>query len=209
MSRIPVIDRSHKICVICEGNEDYLYFDRLLQLNVWDKAYSFVPINAKSASNIPARFQDVYQNDRYELILVFCDTDKYPYSQYALVKKKINNILNKKKASEKLIIFANPCTMQIILLHFGDVRLKNQGKKTNSETIEELTGVKNYDAHEDQIKEICGKIFKRTYADMRERVAEINNSDTTSASTNFIDFLGCFESPDARWISAIQNYLKA
>lgn len=209
MSRIPVIDRSHKICVICEGNEDYLYFDRLLQLNVWDKAYSFVPINAKSASNIPARFQDAYQNDRYELVLIFCDTDKYPYPQYTLVKKKINAILNKKKASEKLIIFANPCTMQIILLHFGDVHLKNQGKKTNSGIIEELTGVKYYDAHEDQIREICGKIFKRTYPDMRARAAEINNPDTTSASTNFIEFLERFESQDAKWISATQNYLKA
>ena len=162
MSRIPVINRSHKICIICEGNEDYLYFEHLLQPNVWDKAFSFVPINGKSTSNIPTRFRNAYQNGRFELILVFCDTDKYPYSQYTLVKKKINAILNKNKASEKLIIFANPCTKQIILLHFGDVRLKNQEKKTNSGIIEELTRAKNYDAHENQIKEICGKIFKRT-----------------------------------------------
>lgn len=100
MSKLPAISRKHKICVICEGNEDFLYFKRLLQLNVWDNAYDFIPINAKSASNIPARFQDAYQNNRYELILVFCDTDKYPYREYSLIKKKINSFLNKQKAFE-------------------------------------------------------------------------------------------------------------
>ena len=208
MSKLPPISRRHKICVICEGNEDYEYFQRLLQLNVWDESYDFNPINAKSASNIPARFQDAYQNNRYELILVFCDTDKYPYQQYAQIKKKINSFLNKQKAFEKLTIFANPCTMQIILLHFEKISLKNQGKKTNGATIERLTGVKNYDAHEDQIKEICGKIFRNSYKDMRQRVAEINYPDMTSGSTNFIVFLERFESSDNRWITALQNYLK-
>ncbi len=208
MSKLPAINRKHKICIICEGNEDYEYMMRLLQLNVWDDAYDFIPINAKSASNIPARFQDAYQNDRYELILVFCDTDKEPYREYTQVKKKINNFLNKQKAFEKLAIFANPCTMLIILLHFEKVSLKNQGKKTNGATIERLTGVKDYDAHEEQIKEICGKIFRKSYKDMRRRVAEINYPDTTSGSTNFIVFLERFESSDNKWIAAIQNYLK-
>ena len=71
----------------------------------------------------------LYANDTYELILVFCDTDKEPYREYAQIKKKINQFLSKTKASDKLIIFANPCTMQIILSHFGDVSLKNQEKK--------------------------------------------------------------------------------
>ena len=208
MPKLPAINRKHKICVICEGNEDYEYMMRLLQLKVWDEAYDFIPINAKSASNIPARFQDAYQNDRYELILVFCDTDKEPYQQYAQIKKKINSCLNKQKAFEKLTIFANPCTMQIILLHFEKVSLKNQGKKTNGAIIERLTGVRDYDAHEEQIKEICGKIFRKSYKDMRQRVAEINNPDTTSGSTNFIVFLERFETSDNKWITGIQNYLK-
>lgn len=208
MPKLPAISRKHKICVICEGNEDYEYIMRLLQLKVWDEAYDFIPINAKSASNIPARFQDAYQNDRYELILVFCDTDKEPYREYTQVKKKINSFLNKQKAFEKLTIFANPCTMQIILLHFEKVSLKNQGKKTNGAIIERLTGVRDYDAHEEQIKEICGKIFRKSYKDMRQRVAEINYPDTTSGSTNFIVFLERFETSDNKWITGIQNYLK-
>lgn len=207
MAKLPALDRRHKVCVICEGFEEDAYFKRLLELNVWNNTYEFFPVNVKGASNIPAKFQDAFHNDRYEIILVFCDTDKAPYREYTQVKEKINRFLNKQKAAEKLIIFANPCTMQIILSHFGDVSLKNQGKKTNAAEIERWTGVKNYDAREAQLREICSKIFRRSYDDMRRRVGVINLSDTTSCSTNIIVFLERFENEDTKWISTIQKYL--
>lgn len=208
MTKLPGLVRKRNICVICEGFEDFKYFNRLLELNVWNSIYKFTPVNAKSASNIPARFQDAFQNDKYEVILVFCDTDKAPYREYLQIKKKINVFLNKHKADERLIIFANPCTMQIILSHFGEISLKNQGKKTNTAVIEKLTGVKNYDAHEDQIDSICKKINRNSYYKMRERIEKINFSDTISGSTNFIVFLDRFEKQDTEWISVIQKYLK-
>lgn len=208
MAKLPAINEKHKVCIICEGYEDDAYIRRLLELNVWNSIYDFTPINAKSASNIPARFQDIFQNNRYEIILVFCDTDKAPYREYKEVKRKINKFLNKQKAAEKLIIFVNPCTMQIILSHFGDVSLKNQGKKTNAAVIERLTGVKDYDAHENQINAICKQIFQRTYAEMKCRVEAINLPDTTSCSTNFFNFLERFEGNNPRWISAINKYLE-
>lgn len=207
MAKLPPISHQHRICVICEGLEDVSYFKRLLELNVWSSMYKFTPINAKSASNIPARFEDAYHNNQYEIILVFCDTDKEPYREYSLTKKKINLFLGKQKADEKLIIFANPCTMQIILSHFGEVSLTSQGKKTNSALIEELTGVKDYDAHEEQVKALCSRVVRRTYQDMKKRVSAINYPDTTPASTNFILFLDRFESDDAKWIKVIQDYL--
>ena len=61
MSALPPIRRKHRICVICEGYEDYHYFNRLIALNLWDASYSFTTINVKSASNIPARFQNEYR----------------------------------------------------------------------------------------------------------------------------------------------------
>lgn len=208
MTKLPALDKKHKVCVICEGYEDEAYFNRLLELCVWSSAYEFSLLNAKSASNIPPMFQDTFQNDRYEIILVFCDTDKYPHREYVQIKKKINDFLNKQKAASRLIIFANPCTMQIILSHFGDVSLKTQSKHANAGEIEKWTGVKDYDAHEDQIKMICSKIFRRSYAAMKQRVAAINFSDTTLCSTNFSVFLERFENEDTKWISAIQKYLR-
>lgn len=173
-----------------------------------ERCLCFFPVNVKSASNIPAKFQDAFQNDGYEVILIFCDTDKEPYREYAQIKEKINRFFNKQKAAEKLIIFANPCTMQIILSHFGDAFLKNQGKKTNAAEIEKWTGVKNYAAHEDQIRAICSRIFRRTYGDMKKRVEAINCPDTTPCSTNFFTFLERFENRDTKWITAIQKYLR-
>lgn len=209
MPNLPPISRRHSVCVICEGDEEQGYFTRLTELNVWSSAYAFYPINAHGASNIPARFQDAYQNDRYEIIVIFCDTDKAPYREYALVKRKINAYLNKQKAFEKITIFANPCSMQIILLHFGEVSLKNQGKKTNASIIEQMTGVKDYRAHAEQIKELCGKIHQKTYPDMRGRVITLNIPDTVSASTNFITFLEYFESAESQWITMIRKYLRS
>ena len=208
MANLPLLNFNYKIAVICEGFEDTAYFKRLLKLNVWSERYSFHPINARSATNIPATFQDTYQNDKYDLILIFCDTDKEPYREYSRIKREINAFFNKRKASEKLIIFANPCTMQIILSHFGDVSLTKQGKRTNAEIIEKWTGVKNYDAHEDQINEICNKIYYRSYSEMKRRVDAINLPDTTPCSTNFIIFLDLFEKDDTKWIEEINKYLQ-
>ena len=99
MTRLPIIEKKHKVCVICEGFEDFYYFKRLIDLGVWSKLYEFVPINAKGASNIFARYQDAYSNDRYEIVLVFCDTDKYPYEAYGPVKSKINSFHGCKDAA--------------------------------------------------------------------------------------------------------------
>lgn len=209
MSALPPIRRKHRVCIICEGFEDYHYFNRLVELNVWNSAYNFTLINVKSASNIFARFQNEFQNDRYEIILVFCDTDKEPYREYAQVKAKINNLFGKRKVAEKVIIFANPCTMQIMLLHFGDISLKNQGKKTNSSVIEDMTGIQNYDAHEEQIKELCRKITRTNYPEMKRRAEAINLPDTISGSTNISAFLDWFEAADDRWITEIRKALRS
>jgi len=210
MAKLPeLVNNNHKVCVICEGNEDCEYFKRLLELKVWNDTYDFSTVNAKSASNIPARFEDIFYNDRFEVILIFCDTDKHPHREYVQIKQKINAFLNKRKVAEKMIIYANPCTMQIILSHFGEVYLKNQGKKTNASIIEKYTGVKNYDAHKEQIRNICQKIFRSNYYDMKQRVEAINFCDTTSCSTNFIVFLNYFENADTTWINDIQKSLKS
>lgn len=65
--------------------------------------------------------------------------------------------------------------------------------------------LKNYDAHERQIREICTKIYKRTYPEMKERISKINHSDTVSGSTNFIKFINRFESANTKWIKEINE----
>jgi hypothetical protein len=208
MSKPPLFSAKHSVCIICEGYEEEIYIRHLLDKNVWNSIYDFTIINAKGEGSIPARYQFEINKDTYELVLVFCDTDRSPYKQYLDVKAKINAMHDAEDAANQVIIYANPCSMQIILLHFAMVSLKTQGKKTNAKLIEELTGVKGYKANqEEHIKAICAKINRQSYFAMKERVTTINKPDNVSGSTNFIEFIQRFESATPKWIVEIRNRL--
>ena len=72
INKLPKFLDNHKICIICEGNEEYEYLDCLNKLNVWNKQYQINLVNAGGNGNIPARYQDRYQNGADELVLIFC-----------------------------------------------------------------------------------------------------------------------------------------
>ena len=97
--------------------------------------------------------------------------------------------------------------MQLILSHFGDIHLVDQGKKTNAGIIENMTGVKNYNGHEAKIKEICGKIFRRSYPEMRERLTEQEYDEEKAGSSNAVLFFDRFEGDDIGWIDNIRKAL--
>lgn len=39
VNRLPFIPDKYKICIICEGNEEYEYLKRLKDLKVWNEQY--------------------------------------------------------------------------------------------------------------------------------------------------------------------------
>ena len=63
-NKLPKFLDNHKICIICEGNEEYEYLKRLKDLKVWNKQYAISLVNAGGNGNIPARYQDRYQNEQ-------------------------------------------------------------------------------------------------------------------------------------------------
>ena len=65
-NRLPKITNKYKICIICEGNEECMYLERLSNLRVWNDVYHIYLANAGGNGNIPARYQDKYQNGDYE-----------------------------------------------------------------------------------------------------------------------------------------------
>lgn len=65
VNRLPKFTDKHKICIICEGDEEYDYLDKLKSLNVWNEQYEVVLDNADGNGNIPARYQDRYQNGSF------------------------------------------------------------------------------------------------------------------------------------------------
>lgn len=174
-SRLPAFLSKDKICIICEGDEEYDYLNRLKELRVWNEQYEVFLDNADGNGNIPARYQDRYQNGSFEVVLVFCDTEKKPYEQYEDIKRKINVFHGIDNAAEEVLIYGNPCTMQIILEHWTDVRLKSPAKKVNASVIKEFTGVENYKGRADQRKEIMKHITVENYQDTDEQGCLINN----------------------------------
>ena len=106
-NKLPKFLDNHKICIICEGNEEYEYLNRLKNLKVWNEQYDISLVNAGGNGNIPARYQDRYQNGADELVLVFCDTEKKPHEQYEDIKRKINEFHGVDSAAKEVIIFGN------------------------------------------------------------------------------------------------------
>ena len=107
-NKLPKFLDNHKICIICEGNEEYEYLKRLKDLKVWNEQYDISLVNAGGNGNIPARYQDRYQNGADELVLVFCDTEKKPHEQYEDIKRKINEFHGVDNAADEVIITVNP-----------------------------------------------------------------------------------------------------
>ena len=207
-NKLPKLFDKHKICVICEGNEEYEYLERLKALKVWDAQYEIIPDNAGGNGIIPARYQDSYQNGSYELVLVFCDTEKKPYEQYEDIKRKINEFHGIDTAADEVIMFGNPCTMQIITKHWTETLIKSPAKPVNAPLIEEFTGVKNYKGRADQIAAVMEHVTAENYADMRERVSGLETRDTAVGSSNFGRFMELFGSSDAGWIDEINDELE-
>lgn len=204
-NKLPKFSDKHKICIICEGNEEYEYLERLKELKVWNGPYDISLVNAGGNGNIPARYQDRYQNGSYEVILVFCDTEKKPHEQYEDIKRKINEFHGVPNAAEEVVMFGNPCTMQIIAKHWTDENLKSPAKFVNASLIEKYTGVENYKGRADQIKKIMEHVTAENYLDMCKRIRNLELDDSVAGSSNFGKFIRLFESDDSGWIDEINN----
>ena len=207
-NKLPKLFNKHKICIICEGNEEYQYLSRLKDLEVWNRQYEISLVNAGGNGNILARYQDRYQNGADELVLVFCDTEKKPYEQYEDIKRKINEFHGVNNVADEVVIFGNPCTMQIIAKHWTDENLKSPAKLVNAPLIKKYTGVECYKGRADQIQDIMEYVTEENYADMRCRVSTLESDDSVTGSSNFAKFIDLFESGDDRWIEEINKKLE-
>lgn len=187
----------HKICIICEGFEEYEYLSRLKELELLGSLCDVDLVNAESNGNVYNKYVYNFQLDVYEAVLIFCDTDRKPYEDYGMIKKKIQDYHDNLEISEHVIIFVNVCTMQVILSHFDDVVLRTQNKKKNAEKIKELTGVENYDAHLEQRKKIFDQITVGNFCCMMQRVSKLSINDVETPSSNFYSiFIQIIEEPE-------------
>lgn len=160
-NKLPKFLDNHKICIICEGNEEQEYLKRLKDLKVWNEQYDISLVNAGGNGNIPARYQDRYQNGADELVLVFCDTEKKPHEQYEDIKRKINEFHGGGNAADEVIMFGNPCTMQIISKHWTDENLKSPAKPVNAPLIKEYTGGRITKEEQTRFEKLWNMLLRR------------------------------------------------
>ena len=156
-----------------------------------------------------APYQHLAQNGTitYKGVTFVCDKDRNP-EQYVNIISKLDDILGPGKAKE-IVIFTCPCTLQVILSHFGDVQLTTQAKKAARDDVQRLTDVANYDAHQDQLKTICSKIHYRSYEKMKQRIAQLSTCPDDIPSTNILSLFGYLESQNPQWIDGINERLSA
>ena len=111
-------------------------------------------------------------------------------------------------AANEVIIFGNPCTMQIISKHWTDENLKSPAKPVNAPLIKEYTGVENYKGRADQIQKVMEDVTAENYKDMSQRVRKLDSDDSVTGSSNFGKFIKLFESDDSGWIEEINEILE-
>lgn len=161
--------RKAKLCILAEGYEEEAYLRKILSFpNRLREKYEIVIINAKGRDKLINRYQIVFNSHIYQKIYIFGDGDNDP----TYIKKTIDSIANIRGDSEEVFIYVNPVTLQIVLSHFGEVHLTKVGKKSNAFEVERLTGIKNYSAREEQIKQMMDMIKYETVASM---MLSINN----------------------------------
>ena len=197
------------VLIIAEGYEEKAYLDKILSFpNINKDIYHFnAVINSKGSGNIKARYQYALQNGYYDAILIFCDVDGLSDSFLCLLKNIGEFFINENDAL-KTFIFVNPVTLQIVLSHFGDVYLTSSGKKTNSSTVEALTGIKNYAAKDEQIKKMIELIHYDSLPSFKERLCRLSTNINEVPSSNFLIFLKRFESDDYAWVDELQALMK-
>ena len=121
---------------------------------------------------------------------------------------KINKFHGIENAADQIVIYGNPCTMQIIIEHWGDVILSSNKKRKNAPIIFDLTGVEGYKGRADQRQALFSQITKENYQEMRERIKKLPSDDTIEGSTNWGRFIEYFTMDDGKWIQTINNALE-
>lgn len=139
------------------------------------------------------------------LFSFFCDTEKKPYEQYEDIKRKISDFHGVDNAADEVIIFGNPCTMQIVSKHWTDEIIKRPAKATNAPLIEKYTGVKGYKGRADQIDQVMESISADNYYDMKERICAMSQDDHAEVSSNFGKLLEKLETEDVQWMNRIND----
>ncbi len=195
-----LLSTSIKILVICEGGEDYLYINHLISLNVFNPHLQICALDARGSSRIYEAYKKSVSSGEYDLVFIYCDTELSPYSDYKNNKRKINYLYYKRDVFSDITFFANPVTMQIMILHKTDILIPSNKKADYQTIVNDYYGIINYDASGEQVKLLISQIDVNSYQDMKRRILNYSSDDyRISNSTNFLKLLDYLEDGNITW----------
>ncbi|MCB6770796.1 RloB family protein [Veillonella atypica] len=207
---LPPLKDNKKIYIICEGSEEYDYLNWLKLLNVWSDVYDITLRDAKGNGNLYPIYQNVYQKGNYDLVVIVCDTEKKPHEQFNDICCKVNSLHACELASQHVVMFTNPCTMQVILLHWDtSVRLQTPSKRRSATYIEKYTGIQDYSAKEFQRTQLVSNITKESYRNMMNGAKQLGMDAALINSTNLHVFFAQLEQSDTNWIDEINKLIES
>lgn len=207
---LPPLKDNKKIYIICEGSEEYDYLNQLKILNVWSDVYDITLRDAKGNGNLYPIYQNVYQKGNYDLVVIVCDTEKKPHEQFNDICCKVNSLHACELASQHVVMFTNPCTMQVILLHWDtSVRLQTPSKRRSATYIEKYTGIQDYSAKESQRTQLVSNITKESYRNMMNGAKQLGMDAALINSTNLHVFFAQLEQPNTNWIDEINKLIES
>ena len=207
---LPPLKDNKKIYIICEGSEEYDYLNQLKLLHVWSDVYDITLRDAKGNGNLYPIYQNVYQKGNYDLVVIVCDTEKKPHEQFNDICCKVNSLHACELASQHVVMFTNPCTMQVILLHWDtSVRLQTPSKRRSASYIEKYTGIQDYSAKESQRIQLVSNITKHSYRKMMNGAKQLGMDAALINSTNLHVFFAQLEQPDTTWIDEINKLIES
>jgi len=202
-------EHQFKILVICEGDEEIMYLQALIDLNVFDPMYEVIPKLAAlapgdsgGAGKVPMVFQYYYTSQAYDAMYFMIDVDANPHEAFENVKTKVNGIAP--KLFEKHALYTNPCTLQLMVLHFEKTVLSNQNKANNTAVVKRIwpSIKKQYSAKAYQLNIMKYAFSANNYMEMKQNMKTLESGDCYSApSSNIPDFFDHLESGDASWLT--------
>ncbi|MCD8285970.1 MAG: hypothetical protein LUD50_01930 [Clostridia bacterium] len=202
-------NETRNILIICEGKEEYYYFKRLNALKVWSHNFRIDLDPAYGSGNLYNKYLQGLLKPNYALVLIVCDTEMYPYTEYVNLCKRINKRCGSGIASDKVVFFCNPCTLQIVLSHFKTEGKKNQNLTTNDKfenrgIVQYYTGVKDYEPNDTKLNELYLKLTPDNFNLMMEKISNLSTDFQTIPSTNmqqlFIHLTDDIEDSANKWI---------
>ena len=172
--------------------------------------YDITLRDAKGNGNLYPIYQDVYQKGNYDLVVIVCDTEKKPHEQFNDICCKVNSLHACEFASQHVVMFTNPCTMQVILLHWDtSVRLQTPSKRRSASYIEAYTGIQDYSAKESQRIQLFSNITKDSYRIMMTGAKQLGMDAALINSTNLYVFFTQLEQSDTNWIDEINKLIES